>query len=299
MKVWICAVAKMEELYIREWIDWHKYLGIDHIIIGDNNDSNYNEKLQPIIQDYIDTGYVELINQNDVIHVQQPFYNTIYQKYKKEFDWITFIDIDEFIDLPMYDNNVKLFLSDKKFNDIDAIILPWLNFNDNDKLYYEDLPVRERFTSTIIKDNVGIKYFIRSLDNLYKIISMHHPISNKFNNNYQIRYCDCLGNKDIEVINDTDFTRIKVKNEFYDNAYISHYLFKSTEEYIKYKILRGRCDRKIGKYDARYTIQFYFNNNSFNKQKQYLFEIYLEKINDEVKKQFQKYKTNINGKNKI
>ena len=79
MKVWICAIAKMEELYIREWIEWHKKIGIDHIIIGDNNDSNYDKPLQPIIKDYIDEGYVELINKNDVLAAQNSFYNEIYQ----------------------------------------------------------------------------------------------------------------------------------------------------------------------------------------------------------------------------
>ena len=40
LEIWICAVAKMEELYIREWIIWNKKIGITRIIIGDNNDSN-------------------------------------------------------------------------------------------------------------------------------------------------------------------------------------------------------------------------------------------------------------------
>ena len=77
LEIWICAVAKMEELYIREWIIWNKKIGITHIIIGDNNDSNYHIPLQPIIQDFIDEGYVELINKNDIKCVQNTFYKEI------------------------------------------------------------------------------------------------------------------------------------------------------------------------------------------------------------------------------
>ena len=162
LEIWICAVAKMEELYIREWIIWNKKIGITHIIIGDNNDSNYHIPLQPIIQDFIDEGYVELINKNDIKRVQNAFYKEIYQLRKREFDFIGFIDIDEFIELPAYENNINNFLSDSKFVNYDAIIIPWLNYGDNDQLYYENKPLKERFIKPILKDQSGIKYFIKS-----------------------------------------------------------------------------------------------------------------------------------------
>ena len=31
LEIWICAVAKMEELYIREWIIWNKKIGITEL----------------------------------------------------------------------------------------------------------------------------------------------------------------------------------------------------------------------------------------------------------------------------
>ena len=165
LEIWICAVAKMEELYIREWIIWNKKIGITHIIIGDNNDSNYHIPLQPIVQDFIDEGYVELINKNDIKHIQNTFYKEIYQLRKREFDFIGFIDIDEFIELPSYENNINNFLSDSKFANYDAIIIPWLNYGDNDQLHYENKPLKERFIKPILKDQSGIKYFIKSLQN--------------------------------------------------------------------------------------------------------------------------------------
>ena len=303
MKVWICAIAKIEELYIREWINWHKNIGIDHIIIGDNNDSNYDKPIQPIIQDYIDEGYIELINLNDKLACQKQFYNDVYQKYKDSFDWISFIDIDEFIELPAYNNDVHYFLSDNKFDNYDAIILPWLIFTDNNKLYYEDLPVQERFTTTFLKDKIGIKYFIKSLTIISRIVSRHNPGRNKCIDNYKIKYCDSSGDTNIEPIikkginNPENFTQIKIKNELYNYGYISHYLTKSTEEYIKYKMLRGRVAGIIGNYKIRYTIQFYFDINSYNEEKIKLFNSYSKEINEEIKNQLIKYQTDINGKN--
>ena len=284
LEIWICAVAKMEELYIREWIIWNKKIGITHIIIGDNNDSNYHIPLQPIIQDFIDEGYVELINKNDIKRVQNAFYKEIYQLRKREFDFIGFIDIDEFIELPAYENNINNFLSDSKFVNYDAIIIPWLNYGDNDQLYYENKPLKERFIKPILKDQSGIKYFIKSLPNVLYLISFHNPLLAKTINQYSIKVCDSLGDENflkVKKNNQNDkFTQIYVKNKnYYNNAYISHYITKSTEEYIKYKVLRGRADQ----YDQniktlRYSKNFYFAKNIKTKEKLNIFNKYLNLI---------------------
>lgn len=284
LEIWVCAVAKMEELYIREWIIWNKKIGITHIIIGDNNDSNYHIPLQPIIQDFIDEGYVELINKNDIKCVQNNFYKEIYQLRKQEFDFIGFIDVDEFIELPSYENNINNFLSDSKFVNYDAIIIPWLNYGDNDQLYYENKPLKERFTNPILKDQSGIKYFIKSLPNVLYLTSFHTPLLAKTINKYSIKVCDSLGDENflkVKKNNQNDrFTQIYVKNKnYYNNAYISHYITKSTEEYIKYKVLRGRADR----YDQniktlRYSKSFYFGKNIKTKEKLNMFNKYLKLI---------------------
>lgn len=289
MKVWICAIAKMEELYIREWIEWNKQIGIDHIVLGDNNNSDYNKPLKTIIQDYIDEGYVELINKNDVLGVAEIFYKEIYQLKKNEFDWIGFIDIDEFIELPVYNNDIHLFLSNNKLKYIDAVIFPWLQYGDNEYLYYEDKPVKSRFTTPTKLKSVGIKYFIRSLDNI-SITSHHNPIKFIDKN----KCCDTLFHiitDDFGVKRDDGklFTSIYVNETYYNNAYISHYITKSTEEYIKFKILRGRVSGSIGKYKLRYDINFYYWINKKTIDKDKLFEKYKQEIINAEQHHLKKY----------
>ena len=293
-KILICAIAKMEELYIREWIDWHKNIGIDHIIIGDNNDSNYNKPLQPIIQDYIDENYVELINLNDKLGYQQQFYREIYIAQKNNYDWIGFIDIDEFIELPKFDN-IHDFLSQSKFNKTDSIIFCWKNFGDNGHLYYENKPVKERFTTPKITAKIGIKYFIRGhLDDVIYPISIHNPENAQTINNFKIKVCDVLGNFKFQRIftENNKYTRILINLKYYEVGYISHYITKSTEEYIKYRCLRGRCDKQSNNYKIRHNKKHYFVINTFTEDKQKLFD----KYNDQIKlfelEQFEKYNTN-------
>lgn len=60
-KVALCAIVKNENLYIREWINWYKHIGISKIFLYDNNDID-GEKLEDVINDYIKDKFVEVIN---------------------------------------------------------------------------------------------------------------------------------------------------------------------------------------------------------------------------------------------
>ncbi len=48
MKVAICTMAKKENLYIKEFVDYYIKLGFSHIFIYDNNDPN-DEKISDVI----------------------------------------------------------------------------------------------------------------------------------------------------------------------------------------------------------------------------------------------------------
>lgn len=295
-KVWICAIAKMEERYIREWVEWHKKIGIDHIVLGDNNDSDYDKPLQPIIQDYVDEGFVEIINVNDKLGYQRDFYNNTYKERKDEFDWIGFIDIDEFVELKA-NNDIHDFLNQSKFTNFNSILFCWLCYGDSEHLYYEDKPVKQRFNrlEKSRPNYVGIKFFIRGkIDGINRLSSIHNPELGKFEDGFQIKVCDVLGNRNFKRFINKEkgpkhYTRIHYDFRYYQTAYLSHYITKSTEEYIQYKILRGRCDRNVNDYDIRYTQRFYFNHNNKSKIKQQLFNKYLKDINQSTEEQLKKY----------
>ena len=58
-KVGLCIICKLENLYIKEFIDYYKDLGYNHIFIYDNNDKD-GERLEDVIQKYIDEGFVSI-----------------------------------------------------------------------------------------------------------------------------------------------------------------------------------------------------------------------------------------------
>ena len=55
----ICSIVKKENLYIREYVDYYYWLGIDKIIFYDNNDIN-GERFEYILENYIRNRYIDI-----------------------------------------------------------------------------------------------------------------------------------------------------------------------------------------------------------------------------------------------
>ena len=54
----ICGIFKNEGKYLREWIEFHKIVGVEHFYLYNNNsEDNFREILEP----YIEDGLVTLV----------------------------------------------------------------------------------------------------------------------------------------------------------------------------------------------------------------------------------------------
>lgn len=124
----ICAIFKNESVYLKEWIEFHKIIGIDHFYLYNNNSTdNYLEILDP----YISSGLVTLI-QFPYNQAQLKAYKDCVQKFKGETKWLGFIDIDEFI-VPKSTTNIYDFL--KQYNDnAGAIKIYWRLYGSSGRL---------------------------------------------------------------------------------------------------------------------------------------------------------------------
>ena len=145
----VCAIARLENHYIREWVNYYISIGFDKIILYDNNEIDGENLIDPI-KDYVDSGQLDLINARGKKGYQVEAYNDCFQKYKDEVDWILFVDIDEFI---AFDEekpfNIKEFInSNDKFKNCDIIKFIWSHYTDNDLITVQDnnYSVLKRFT---------------------------------------------------------------------------------------------------------------------------------------------------------
>lgn len=231
-KIAICAIAKNENLYIREWVEYHKNIGIDKIFIYDNNEKN-GECVSDIIYDYIENGFVSIIDvkgkhikvdkkiaEKTKYHgLQQECFENCFKNNKRMYDWLCFIDIDEFIHC---DINIKLFLKD--FTCFDAILLNWVVYGDNNKLIYENIKLQDRFpTPSKKRQYPHVKTILncKTKKTVDQIDAHLCHIQNGI-------YVDSKKNR---------ITPEYKKDIVLGNLYIKHYLTKTAEEWVlrKYK----------------------------------------------------------------
>lgn len=249
IKVCLCSYGKKENNYLKEFVEHYKAYNIDKIILYDNNDIN-GEHFEDVINNYVISGFVEIINFRGK---KQALYNMINDCYKNNYlnyDWLIFYEIDEYIFLKNY-TDIKHFLLEDKFKNCETIQLNWLMHTDNDKIYYENKTLKTRFPDSEKTFKIaGIKSILKG-----KIPNIQINCVHKINSN--LKSCDGFGRR----TNITGAGTVKLDNEYY---YIDHYFCKSTEEFVN----------KLNKGDALYIhdntldrIKVYFAYNKVTREK--------------------------------
>ena len=143
LSVAICVIAKEENLYIKEFINHYKKLGVKKIFLYDNNELN-GENFNDILNDEIRNKFIEIIDYRGKISPQRISYNDCFMKNKNKYDWIAFYDVDEFLYIEN-NYNINKFLSQKKFNNCSSILINWKYYGDNNNIYYEPKKLKKRF----------------------------------------------------------------------------------------------------------------------------------------------------------
>ena len=139
------TVAKEENKYIKEFIEHYKKLKMKKIVIYDNNDIN-GEDFKDILKSEIDKNFVKIINYRGVKQPQIKALNNCYKKFNSKYDWIAFYDIDEFLEISNF-SDINEFMSLPWFKNFQSVLINWKYYGDNNKLYYENKPLYERFTA--------------------------------------------------------------------------------------------------------------------------------------------------------
>lgn len=147
----ISCIFKNEAVWLREWLEFHKLIGVEHFFLYNNfSDDHYMEILQPYIAD----GCVELFDypvlnmQNfDQLHAN----NHALELSRDCVEWLAMIDSDEFIN-PITHDNLKLFLRDHK--QMTAFSMKWLLYGTShvNELGPKDLMIEKLIYRGFLKD---------------------------------------------------------------------------------------------------------------------------------------------------
>ena len=97
----IAACVKDEGRYLREWIEYHLWAGVDHFYIYDNGSTdNTKEALETCMQRGIVTYHYWVRGERLYKNKQQvQVYNDAVVRYKHCTKWLAIIDADEFMAL--------------------------------------------------------------------------------------------------------------------------------------------------------------------------------------------------------
>jgi hypothetical protein len=250
----LCAIAKNENKYIKEYVNFYHDIGVSKIFLYDNNDID-GEKYQDDLKEELKRNYVEIIDFRGKIIAQNDAYNECYSNNNYKYDWFIIADCDEFYNIK--EGTLQKFLNKTYFHKCDSITLGLMNMGDNNLTYYDSRPILERFK--------GAKKFKEN-----SIKSMHKGGQS----NLKI-FAHFMKNHKDKVQCNTEGEIIKIKGYHsskgtYSNGYIRHYLYKTAEE-LYYKLSRGWPDRdKDSKAFIRLTegrIKGYFSMNILTKEK--------------------------------
>lgn len=271
IKVCLCIMGKEENIYAKEYIAHYKKLGYNHIFLYDNNDIN-GEKFEKILIDEINDDFVTILNfrgkkgkKGKRGGIQLEIYYHCYEKNNKEYDWLSFFDFDEFLEIRPKGESIQNFLSNKRYKTCETIKINFLHYSDNEYLFYFNNSVQERFTTPLYNNinNKVVKSIIKGSlkENYWKRSNCAHTSLMKYIT------CNSLGQK------------IKY-NSFiipfnYTYAYLKHYMTKSVEEYCN-KVRRGEAFFNYLQFNEKrkqFKINKYFKFNKKTNNKIILFKL--------------------------
>lgn len=250
MKVALCLIAKMENHYIKEYVEYYKNIGFDNIILYDNNDID-GEKFEDVINDHIKSGFVILKNVRGYKNYQKYAYKHCYNEYKNNFDWIAFFDSDEFIEFEDKTETIKSFLQKQIYSNFNVIRLNWKVFDDNDIIKINNNYSIKRFTHCVGINSSQCKSIIRT--NINEPIFYAHGIKND-----NIPACNVLGEPCNNSSNKLDTINWSI-------AWINHYRLKTIEEFIRKNMIRKDM---VDANNYKSDLDYFWKSNKKTKEKE-------------------------------
>ena len=191
----LTLIVKNEAFYIKEWIEFHRMIGVTHFYIYDNESS---DDLYKKLSSYISQGIVTYTYwptkgvYSTRLEAQLAAYNDSLYKYKYDTKYMGFIDVDEFI-VPVNRKNIIEVIDDifYRYENCGGIGINWRVYGSS---------YNEKKIDGLVVEN----YKYRAYDN-YDFADANQQILNYFTNVLSSFYMDFT--KDILYIEKADSLR--------------------------------------------------------------------------------------------
>lgn len=237
----ICLIIRDENEYLREWLDWHIGMGVEHFYIYDHaSKQSVREFVQAMGAEYVERiTLTEWGGRHENAQVEA--YNDCLARFRGESRWIGFIDTDEQVRLRT-GQSLPQFL--KGYESYAGVYMIWLTYGANGQVKKGKGTLRERFTRLTTQKSLGAgmgKIFLQPILMKYMHIHNGYPQDGFF----------VVG----EHRDRMEENGLWKDHATTDLVCLDHYYTKSYEEWLK-KLRRGSADADyLRKYD-----EFFFCN---------------------------------------
>jgi hypothetical protein len=157
--VYLCAIAKEEDLYIEEWVTYHLLIGIEQIHIYDNNDYDVNPGSGNITISLAAKHPDKVFVHPYPGHMPRPLISAFMEfahDHRDDDVFAAFLDVDEFLVLGPH-KCVHDMLREYAYVGRKSLGLNWMFFGNNGHTEYENRSVAERFTTRRPQGNPLVK----------------------------------------------------------------------------------------------------------------------------------------------
>jgi glycosyltransferase involved in cell wall biosynthesis len=229
MKLAICTIQRNRAPWLAEWFAFHAHFGVDQFYFFAHkcNDDTDHKILE--LQQKFNIKAFNIPDETE--RPQLAAYKWAYENFNHEFDWIAFIDGDEFL-YPTNLGNLKKTLEEFNYLNLSALGVYWRCFGSSGHIAEPKGRIIENYVHRAADDfhpNRHIKSIVRGR---------------------QGRYFDIVSNAHVfSTINGTFDEQLRaISNGLTDNTpsyqklVINHYAVQSREFYTTFKKFSGAAD---------------------------------------------------------
>ena len=228
-KLSLCAIMKDEAPYLIEWLEFHKIVGVERFYLYNNNST---DNTLDIVQSYVQSGEVVLHDWPFSPKQQASAYEHCLEAYRQESEWITFLDLDEFLFPTEKENLIEVL---EEFDSVPAVGVNTLIFGSSGhETRREGLQI-ENFTQRS-QDDFESNRYIKSIVRPEQILRPNCPHFFVPINNESFTVTE---NK--EPLTSSISQRLSVQK-----MRVNHYYTRSKQE-MKQKVMRGDAFFSWGK----------------------------------------------------
>ena len=249
----VACIIKNEGPYLREWLEYHKLIGVEHFYVYDNGSTDDTKE---ILQPYIDAGDVTYIYFPGRDRQDEAYLNAC-RNFGTETKWLAVIDLDEFIVL-RDKKSLREFIAD--YADCSQVSLRWVIYGSSGHEKRPEGLVLECFTGHAAEPDFTPK-------------SIFNPRTVVDTGAHYMWVCGKWVDENGSVFGYGNKVTVR-------KAQINHYIIKSWEEFYKRKVARGRADFKTFGDDLREYFDLWDKNEVYDD----LMLPYAEMLKEKLKK---------------